>query len=88
MKELFNKFFKTKKGEVVIGQWPNFPLWAWLVLNILSFIPLLSSWKQSFNSLGSMFLFVWSYLELTSGVNYFRKLIGFLIFLIIIVSIL
>jgi len=32
--------------------------------------------KTGFELLGSAFLFTWAYLEITSGVTYFRRLLG------------
>ena len=67
--------FKDKTGKIIIGQWPNWPIWLTLAFYILRFIP--NRLIQSVSSLGvNLTLLYWSYLEITEGVNTFRKLIG------------
>jgi hypothetical protein len=80
-------FFKDKDGQVVIFQTPNLPLIFWFIFAILN---LLWSSRQPkvhylFHMLSFGFIFTWAWLEITSGVNYFRRTLG-LIVLIIAVS--
>ena len=73
---MFKKLFLTKKGKVVIGQTPNLPIIFWFFFAVLSILiqnPLLNQ-KLLFFSRAS--LFIWAYLEITEGVNMFRKLLG------------
>lgn len=82
-KAYWNAFWRDKHGKVVLGQLPNVPLVGWLVflfaakiwphLGVLAF-------------LSTAFLFVWAYLELTSGVTYARRTLGAFVLLYIIVS--
>lgn len=78
------RFFKDKDGKVVIGQTPNAPILVWAVLLVAN----LFIHNSHIGTLQNVFLFVWAYLELTDGVNYFRKALGAVIALGIIVGIL
>ena len=67
--------FKDKTGKIVVGQWPNWPIWLTLAFYVLRFIP--NHLIQSGSNLGvSLTLLYWSYLEITEGVITFRRLIG------------
>jgi hypothetical protein len=69
-------FFKDQKGRVVLWQWPNIPLCGWALSKFFAVIVNNPSMESGFSNLGTSLLFVWAYLELTNGVNYFRRLIG------------
>ncbi|PLS81589.1 hypothetical protein CYG49_01675 [Candidatus Saccharibacteria bacterium] len=81
-----DRFFKDSKGNVVITQPPNFPLIAWAVLKVTSLLPWQGDISNGFNLLSSAFLFVWAYLELTAGVNHFRKSLGVLVLGVLTIS--
>lgn len=83
---LHDRLFKTQNGNYVYGQFPNFPLLAWFGFKIISLTGFLSSYKSGFESLSTAFLFVWAYLELSQGVNLFRKLLGLIVLGIIVFS--
>lgn len=76
---MVNRFFKDKKGHTVIWQWPNIPMYGWLIFTLLSFAISNTPVKQSFSALAKAWLFTWAYLELTQGVNYFRRLLGLIV---------
>jgi hypothetical protein len=69
------KFFKDKSGKVVIAQWPNLPLWFALFFFILEKF---STGILEIIGASGLFasLVVWSYMEITSGVNGFRRFFG------------
>lgn len=71
-------FFKDKSGKIVIAQWPNLPLWFALFFFVLENFS-----TGTIQLLGTSGLFaslvVWSYLEISSGVNGFRKLLGVIV---------
>jgi len=71
-----DRIFKDKDGNVVLGQFPNVPLLGWMVFTILSWILPDGRLGNASESLGRAFLFTWGYLELTAGVNYFRRALG------------
>ncbi|QDQ40177.1 hypothetical protein E3226_007070 [Legionella geestiana] len=83
----FLDFFKNSKGQIVIFQAPNLPLICWLILTILNLL-----WSNNqpkmhnfFNLLSFGFIFTWAWLEITSGVNYFRQALGVLVIIIAVV---
>ncbi len=78
-------FFTDSHGNVVIGQWPNVPLYGWLAATVLSFAMQQTALKADFSALGTAFLFTWAYLELFQGVNYFRRLLGLVVLIAIII---
>jgi hypothetical protein len=73
-------FFKDKQGNYVIGQWPNKPLLVALGLNALQYYP--NTIAQNISHWGvSIVLIYWAYLEIASGVNSWRKLLGSIVML-------
>lgn len=85
-RDLWDKFWKNKHGEVVVYQWPNIPLIAWLLLALAS---LFVSDKRAdllwHISLGV--LAIWALLEIFKGVNYFRRSLGAIVLLFIILAV-
>lgn len=79
-------FFKDKNGRVVIAQMPNLPLIGWFVFMLLDML-----WKSHystdhsiFGTLSFGFIFTWAWLEISSGVNYFRRTLGLLVLSIVV----
>lgn len=72
-------FWRDADGHVVVAQWPNLPLAGWLFSAGLSRIPVSGHWRAGAGFAGSAFLFTWAYLELTQGVNHFRRLVGLIV---------
>lgn len=83
---LWNKFWKDSKGHVVIFQWPNTILWCWIVFTLLTKVFTDGSANRIFETLAFGSLFVWGWLELTDGVNYFRRILGLIMLIIIVRS--
>lgn len=77
-------FFTNKKGQIVIFQTPNAPLIAWLIFTILNL--LWARWYPQvasiFHMLSFGFIFTWAWLEITSGVNYFRRTLVLIVLII------
>jgi len=77
----FINFFKDNKGQVVICQKPNLPLIGWIIFTILKLI--FSGYQPKlyylFSLLSFGFIFTWAWLEITSGVNYFRRVLGLIV---------
>lgn len=80
------KFFQDKEGKVVIAQFPNFPLVGWFVCKLISMFETSDSVRAGFSTLGGAFLFLWAYLEITTGVSYFRRFLGVVVMLFSIYS--
>lgn len=79
-------FFKDKDGKWAIVAFPNVLLAAWIAIIILTkFIPE-NNLHLSLSLLGSAVLFAWAYLELTDGTSYFRRVLGAVILLAVIIG--
>lgn len=79
-------FFKDKHGHIVLWQWPNLPIYGWIIFKLLALVVASGQLKTGCEELSVAFLFVWAFLEITQGVNYFRKLLGLVVLLGIIAS--
>ena len=79
MRQLFNRTFKDQKDNVVIIQWPNIPLIGWAAFKLGASFSNNSDLTASYNGISTTFLLVWAVLELTSGVNYFRRTLGIVV---------
>ena len=80
-----NRFFYDSNNSLVLFQWPNFPLSIWIVCTIAT--KFVSGTAQ--NTLGiiaAVSLTVWALLEISSGVNYFRRLLGLFMLTYIIIT--
>ena len=81
-------FFKDKHGKIVIAQRPNSPLIGFLLSWLLSIF-----WPQQqqqiiflLNMLTFGFIFTWAWLEISDGVNYFRRLLGVIVLVFVLWS--
>jgi hypothetical protein len=86
LKYLLHKTFKDKQGHIVMVQSPNLPLFGWILLELVSLALRKGHTKTAFQSLATAFLFTWAYLEITRGVNYFRRFLGLVVIVMIILS--
>lgn len=78
-----DKCFKDKHGNVVIGQTPNLALTV-AMISLLIGVFLDEGLVSEFIDVvtfGTFFTFAW--LELFQGVNYFRRLYGFIVLAIL-----
>lgn len=82
LKNKVEAFFKDKNGKVVIGQFPSVLISLWVVLLVLN----LFMHNKNVDDLQAAVLFAWAYLELTQGVNYFRKTLGAVVLVVVIVG--
>jgi len=73
---LFDLIFRTREGKIVIGQMPNLPVLVGLFSTLLLFI-LPGSKIQTVVALVAFgTLFTWAWQEIFEGVNYFRRALG------------
>ncbi len=86
-RSFLDKCIKDKDSKIVIAQRPNLPILIFVVCFILSKLVSSSNFQNIFSSLGTLFLFAWAWLEISSGVNYFRRFIGAIVIAIIIFGI-
>ena len=71
-----DKWFKDKHGKVSLFEPPNWPIIAWAGFRVISYLHFPPHIKTGFEFLSTAALIVWAYLEITSGVNYFRRSLG------------
>jgi hypothetical protein len=83
---IFDHIFRNKKGTVVIWQFPNAPLWGWIVASVAAMIIKHGREHAGLHLLAQAFLFAWAYLELRSGESIFRKVLGGLLLIVIAIS--
>lgn len=72
---MLSRFFLTKDGTFVVGQSPNVSIIVFVILKIASLISH-GSVSHGLNIAAGIALIIWSGLEITSGVNLFRRLLG------------
>ncbi len=80
------KFWRDKHGREVIWQSPNKWLGLWFVTMVLNWFLLRGLVEKVIGTISLIALIIWAWLELTKGVNYFRRVVGLLVLLILIVS--
>ena len=78
-KTLFDKFFRDSNGNIVIAQPPNPPIIVWGVASLLKLIFTNGSIDLGLDLIAFGSLFTWAWLELFQGVNYFRRMLGFVV---------
>jgi hypothetical protein len=76
---LFNKTFRDSEGNIVIAQPPNLPLLVGITATFLKLIVKSGNIHTALDAIGFGFLFTWAWLELSEGVNYFRRALGGLV---------
>lgn len=80
------KLFQDKDGRVVVWQSPNLLLWIWVVIKVVTLILNEGQISTGFEQLSTAVLFTWAVYELAKGVNYFRKFLGLIVLILIIVG--
>ncbi len=76
---LWDKTVKDSTGNYALFAAPNAPLIIAVVASIASrLLPGFAEGVSQFVALGMWF--TWAWLEVTAGVNYFRRVLGFLVF--------
>lgn len=75
---MIKKFFTNKQGKYAVVQWPNPPLYLWLISTAIAHF---SEGKlhDGFSSLATAAIFTWAYLEITAGESQFRKVLGIIV---------
>lgn len=81
-------WFKDERGEWAIMQDANLPILVTIGLSLVAAMALLINLMLAkFLGISAVLAFVyWSWLEITSGTNYFRRLLGWLGLLTAVVS--
>ena len=72
---ILRALFLTKQGNIVIAQDPNWPLYVYIVSKVVTLI-----WtgyaSRYVNDVADAAIILWCLLEIISGVNLFRRLLG------------
>lgn len=85
-KNFSQKFWEDKHDNVVIWQKPNKWLSIWFFTMVLDWFLPRGLIEKSIGVVSLASLIIWAFLELTRGDDYFRRLIGLLVLLVLIVS--
>lgn len=78
--------FRTADGNIVIAQFPNWPLWTWLGATILESLTFSNAWHSAIGWIGTSALAWWAYLEIADGVNRFRRILGSVVLIYVVLS--
>ncbi|MDQ6985131.1 MAG: hypothetical protein Q9M76_02395 [Candidatus Dojkabacteria bacterium] len=76
-----DRLFRDKNGKIVIAQFPNWPIIGWGIVRLVIISPLFNSKQTELFIISNTFLLIWALMELVSGVNYFRRILGVVILL-------
>lgn len=83
---LLDKIFRDREGKVVLAQMPNLPLIVWIVASLLRLVLTTGKVNIGLEVIAFGSLFTWAWEELSQGVNYFRRALGLLVLVGLIVS--
>jgi hypothetical protein len=81
-----DNFWKDKNGRIVIIQKPNLLLISWFVSFLITKLPISAPALNLFSAFSFGAIFVWAWLEIFSGVNIFRKLLGLAVMIYMLVG--
>ncbi len=82
---LFDRFFRDSEGRIVIAQMPNLPLLVGFAATFLQFVLPTGNLQTASSLIAFGALFTWAWQELFDGVNYFRRSLGLIVLIGIIV---
>ena len=72
-------FEDRNTGRISIASWPNPPLWVWIVARVLARVVDRGTAHDVLGAVGSVALAIWAVMELWSGVNPWRRLLGLVV---------
>ncbi len=84
---LFDRLFRDGTGEIVIWQTPNLPILVWVSATLLKLVFQTGQVKLVLDLLAFSSLLYWSFLEITQGVNYFRRDLGVVVLIGLMISV-
>ncbi len=76
---LFDRVFRDDQGQIVLAQMPNLPLIVWSIASLLQIIFTAGKINIGLEVLAFGSLFTWAWEELFQGVNYFRRSLGLIV---------
>jgi hypothetical protein len=84
---LFDRLFRDAAGQIVIWQPPNLPIVIWVSATLLKLVFQTGQVKLVLDLLAFSSLLYWSFLEITQGVNYFRRDLGVVVLIVLTISV-
>ncbi|MCY7368108.1 MAG: hypothetical protein LH474_08145 [Chamaesiphon sp.] len=84
---LFDRLFRDGTGEIVMSQPPNLPILIWGAATLLKLFFKTGQIKIALDLLAFSSLLYWSFLEITQGANYFRRDLGIVVLIALIISV-
>lgn len=82
---LVDKTFRDSNGKIVLAEMPNPPLILWIVASLLTLVFTSGKINTVLDFLANGALFTWAWMELFQGVNYFRRALGLVVLIAMIV---
>ena len=82
----FNQVFRDREGNIVLAQPPNLLIIVWVVANLLKLILTTGRISIALDLIIFGSLFTWAWEELFQGVNYFRRALGLIVLVGLVVS--
>ena len=73
---LFDRTFRDSEGSIVIAQPPKLPLIVGIVASLLKLIVTTEEFNLALDLVAFGSLYTWAWQELFEGVNYFRRALG------------
>jgi hypothetical protein len=84
-KTFLDRCIRDKEGHIALWQRPNVPLVVWAVFALLAHL-LPGQLQHLAQVVAFAALLLWSLLELFRGVNYARRLLGLVVFIMLMLS--
>lgn len=82
----FTDIFKDKDDKLVITQTPNAPIIVWFITVVINKFLSGGFVQQILSVVGTISITVWATLEIISGVNLFRRILGAVVLVFIVYS--
>jgi hypothetical protein len=75
----FDRTFRDDEGNIVIAQKPNLPILVWASSSLLQLVGLEGKLQYGLELIAFGTLYAWAWMELFQGVNYFRRSLGLVV---------
>jgi hypothetical protein len=85
-RSLWDKIWKDEQGKRVIYQWPNVWIIIWAACYIVAILHSSKTVASVLGHVAAASLVIWALLEIFRGVNYFRRSLGFIVLVLVVVS--
>jgi|GEM_PF-743650 len=74
--DFVDEWFRTANGDIVIAQVPNIFLWVFIGAGLFGAVAYHGFWQKAAQLIAIVSIAIWAILEIRSGVNRFRRLLG------------